>query len=265
MKFIHKILFPLLLISFYGCEKVIELDLRESDKKYVIEGKITNESNSGVVYITETKRFNEDNHFPGVSGAVVTIKDNGTVHSLTESAAGIYQTPLTGIPGHIYELSVTINNQVFTATCTMPQPVVLDTLYISKGPFGQFKFASVSYSDPAGINNGYRFIQYLNGRQDPRIFWENDEFTDGEKVTVQLDTGIEEVDDPRAIKPGDEVTIELLSLDDAIYKYWYSMRSGGADGYGNTAAPANPLTNIKGGALGYFSAHTLDSKTVIAP
>jgi hypothetical protein len=33
----------------------------------------------------------------------------------------------------------------------MPQPVVLDTLYISSGPFGQFKFASIAYTDPAGL------------------------------------------------------------------------------------------------------------------
>ncbi len=147
----------------------------------------------------------------------------------------------------------------------MPQPVVMDTLYISPGPFGQFKFASVAYTDPAGINNGYRFVQYLNGAKDPRIFWENDEFNDGERVVIQLDTGVDEKDDPRNIKSGDEVRIEMLSLDEAIYKYWYSLRSGGGDGSGNTAAPANPLTNIIGGALGYFSAHTVHRKTVIAP
>ncbi len=76
---------------------------------------------------------------------------------------------------------------------------------------------------------------------------------------------MEEKDDPRNIKSGDEVRIEMLSLDEAIYKYWYSLRSGGGDGSGNTAAPDNPLTNIDGGALGYFSAHTVNRKTVIAP
>jgi hypothetical protein len=59
--------------------------------------------------------------------------------------------------------------------------------------------------------------------------------------------------------------ILMLCLDEAIYKYWYSLRSGGGDGTGSTAAPANPLTNIKGGALGYFSAHTINRKKVIAP
>jgi hypothetical protein len=59
----------------------------------------------------------------------------------------------------------------------------------------------------------------VNGVKDPRIFWENDEFTDGEAVVTQLDTGIDKKDDPRNINSGDEVTIEMLCLAEAIYKY----------------------------------------------
>jgi len=252
-------------LLFYSCEKVIDIKVKESDTKYVIEGIITNEPGCKV-YITRTKPFNEDNDFSNVSGATVKVKDNNIEHMLTESSPGVYETTLiNGAPGHLYQLAVTINNQVFTAVCTMPQPVVMDTLYISPGPFGEFKFATVSFKDPVGIKNGYRFVQYKNAVKDPMIFWENDEFTDGQELVVQLDTGIDEKDDPRAINSGDEVTVEMLCLDEAIYKYWYSLRSGGGDGTSNTAAPANPLTNITGGALGYFSAHTINRKTVIAP
>jgi hypothetical protein len=218
------------------------------------------------VYISKTNPFYEDNTFPTVSGALVKVKDNGTEVILIESAPGIYQTSLlNGQPGHVYQLSVTINNQVFMASCTMPQPVLLDTLFIAPGPFGQFKFANVSYTDPAGTNNGYRFVQYLNGIKDKRIFWENDEFTDGQNISLLLDTGVDKKDDPRNINTGDEVTIEMQTLDEAVYRYWYSLRSGGGDGTGNSAAPANPLTNISEGALGYFSAHTVNRKKVIAP
>jgi hypothetical protein len=133
----------------------------------------------------------------------------------------------------------------------MPSPVLLDTVYVSKGPFGQFQFATVGYDDPAGVANSYRFVQYLNGVNDPAIFWANDEFTDGEKVLTQLDTGIDKKDDPRNIKSGDSVTIEMLGIDEAVYKYWYSLHFNGGDG-GNIATPANPVTNIKGGALGLF-------------
>ena len=81
----------------------------------------------------------------------------------------------------------------------------------------------------------------------------------------QLDNGVTEKDDPRAIRRGDELTIELQSVDEAIYRFWYTMKSGGGAGNSNTAAPANPLTNLQGGALGYFSAHAIDRRKVIAP
>jgi hypothetical protein len=255
-----------LLLSFFSCKKVIDIKVKESDTKYVIEGIVTNEPGTCKVYISQTKPFNEDNSFPQVRGAIVKVKDNGVEFLLVESVPGLYTTNLiNGTPGHTYQLSATINGQEFTASCKMPQPVGLDTLYISAGPFGQFKFATIGYSDPAGINNGYRFVQYVNGEKDPKIFWEDDKLNDGQKVVDQLDTGIDKKDDPRNINSGDEVTIEMLTLDEAIYNYWYSLRSGGGDGNGNTATPSNPVTNITGGALGYFSAHTVSRKIVIAP
>ena len=265
MRGIVKLFFAFILLSFSSCRKVIDLELRDSDIKYVVEGIITNEPNSCKVYLSQSKPFYEDNQFAAISGATITIKDNGLEVPLTETQAGVYQANVKGVPGHVYQLSITINNEHFTATCTMPQPVLLDTLYISAGPFNQFQFATVKYSDQAGVKNNYRFVQYVNGIKDPTIFWENDEFTDGFSIITQLDTGVDEKDDPRNIKKGDEVTVEMLCLDETVYKYWYSLRSGGGDGSGNSAAPANPVTNLKGGALGYFSAQTVSRKTIIAP
>jgi len=254
-----------LLTGVSACQKVIDIEVKDSDTQFVVEGVITNEPGTCYLYLSRTQAFNEDNNFEQVSGAVVKIKDNGQETVLTETGPGVYSsTFLTGMPGHRYELSVTINNHVFTAACTMPQPVKLDTLYIAPGPFGQFQFATIAYTDRAGVNK-YRFVQYVKGAKDPVIFWENDEFTDEQKVVMQLDTGVDKQDDPRNINSGDEVTIEMLGLDEAVYLYWYSLQSGGGDGGGNSIAPANPVTNIKGGALGYFSAQTIDRRTVIAP
>lgn len=266
MRLMNTFLSSLFLFALSSCEKVIDIKLKGSDTKYVIEAIVTNERGKSSVRISETKHFAADNEFPGVTGAVVKIRDNGTEFTFTETRAGVYENSiLNGKPGHTYDLSVAINNQLFSATCTMPQPVFIDTLYISNGPLGRFRFATVRYSDPAGINNSYRFVQYLNGTKDPTIFWENDEFTDGQTIIAQLDTEVSEIDDPRNIKSGDEVTVELLSLEEAVYRYWSSLRSGGGDGESSVAAPANPPTNIRGGALGYFSAHWTHRKTVIAP
>jgi hypothetical protein len=266
MRVINKLLFLFVLLSFWSCEKVIELELNDSDIKYVIKGIVTNEPGVCKVQLTKSKPFYTNNEFPGVSGAIVTVKDNGREVLLNETQPGVYEAgSIKGTPGHVYELTVTVDNQKFTASCTMPQPVTLDTLYVSPGPLGQFKFATVGYTDPISDNNNYRFVQYVNGVKDPEIFWANDEFTNGQSILMQLDTGVDKKDDPRNINTGDAVTIEMLCLDEVIYRYWYSLRSGGGEGSSDVAAPANPITNIQGGALGYFSAQTVDRRTVIAP
>lgn len=256
----------LCILALCSCKKVIDLELNESDIKYVVEGVITNEPGVCKVYLSQSKQFDEDNQFPGVKGAKVTVKDNGMEVLLLETKPGTYETKrITGKVGHVYELSVTINDQVFTASSTMPRPVYIDTLYISPGPLGQFIFPTIRYKDPIDKNNRYRFVQYVNGKKDPAIFVENDEFTNGYSISMQLDNGVTEKDDPRVIKSGDKVTIEALSLDEPVYHYWYTLSTGGGEGSGYIAAPANPSNNIKGGALGYFSAHTVHRKTVTAP
>jgi hypothetical protein len=266
MRFIDKLVLACALLLLGSCEKVIELEIRESDAKYVIEGVVTNEAGACKVLLTRSRRFYEDNQFEGVGGARITVADNGVEVSLRETAPGVYETSsINGTPGHTYRLAVTINNQLFTATCTMPQPVLLTDLFVSPGPLGQFKFATVAYNDPANQRGYYRFIQYLNGAKDPAIFWESDEFRDGQAVSLLLDTGVDKKDDPRNIQSGDTVMVEMLCIDPVIYKYWYTLRSRGGVGGTNTVAPADPVTNITGGALGYFSAHTIDRKTVIAP
>ena len=255
-----------LAFGFYSCEKVIDIDVKETDIKYVIEGIISDRPGDCRVYISKSKPFNENNDFERVSGAVVKVRDNGVEIQLVETQAGIYQTSLiTGTPGHVYELSVSVNGETFSASCVMPQPVALDNLFVAPGPLGKFLFANVAYTDPAGIKNGYRFIQYKNGIKDPAIFVLDDKFTDGQKVQIKLDTGVDKEDDPRNINSGDEVRIEMLSIDAAVFQYWNSLRSAGGDGSTSTASPANPITNIQGGALGYFSAHSISQLMVIAP
>ena len=63
---------------FTSCEKVIDVNLNDADKKYVIEGFITNQAGQCQVTITQTKSFDGDNNFSPVSGASVSITDNST-------------------------------------------------------------------------------------------------------------------------------------------------------------------------------------------
>ena len=257
----------LLIVFGTSCEKVIDLNLNSTSKKYVIEGNITDAPGTCAVKITQTKDFNENNDFPGVSGAVVTISDNGgTPVTLTESTAGLYQTTtINGTTGHTYTMTVTVNGQTFTASSTMPVFVPFDSIFVENSAFGgNRKVASVVYTDPVGLGNGYHFIEYKNGVQESTVFARDDEFSDGRKVTAELLTfgGSDDDDDKKKINTGDTVRVVMECIDPAMYKYWHSIDA--ASGDSNSATPANPVTNITGGSLGYFSAHTVSERSIVA-
>ena len=256
----------LAMILFCSCQKVISINLDSTATQYVIVGTLTDQPGICQVSITQTKNFNDDNNFPGVSGATVTVENNGVITPLTETSSGIYQTStLTGVPGNTYHLTVNINGRVFTAASTMPQPVALDSIFVSAGRLTNKKYVTVVYKDPAGVPNYYHFIQYINGKKEPTIFVDDDEFTDGQTVKSQLTYSNGTNDPTRDIKTGDSVKIEMICIDPAVYKYWYSLGDG-ATGTSQSASPANPVSNITGDlALGYFSAQTLRSKTIKSP
>jgi hypothetical protein len=251
-----------------SCEKVIDVTLDNSEKKYVIEGVITNQPGTCMVLLSQTKDFSADNEFAGVSGAIIQITEAGGVTTmLTETSTGVYQAAtLSGTTGKTYELSVIINGQTFIGASTMPQQVNMDSIFVTDDNVRRNtrKLVNVQYNDPAVTGNNYRFIQYVNGLKEQQIFIRNDELTNGNTSITPLRYPHSD-EDENNIHPGDRVTVNMLCIDAAVYKYWYSLNRSATGGGQMSATPANPVTNIQGGALGYFSAHTLQSKTMIAP
>jgi hypothetical protein len=268
IKYITIMLFAAALSS---CEKAIDLKLKDTTPQYVVEGVLTDAAGGCKVLLSQTKNFTDNNDFNGISGATVTIADGSITYPLTPTSTGIYQnSTLTGTPGHTYQLSVSIDGKSFTSICTMLPAVPLDSIYLVKDELinnkdgTPRKYVTVRYQDPIATKNYYRFVQYVNGRKEETIMLEDDEFTNGQEVNNNLRFSNDNDNPARDIRPGNQVTIEMMSIDQAVYKYFYSLVNS-ANGDGNNAAPANPLTNIKGGALGYFSVHTVVKKTLTAP
>jgi hypothetical protein len=268
-----KISLSLLLMSALAvsCEKEIDLQLQGVEKKYVIEGTVTDQEEGSHVWVSRTKDFAEDNSRVGVSGAVVEISDGNTSYVLQEGENGHYAIPvLKGIPGTTYHLSVQIGTDRFSASSTMPKPVSMDSLYIRR----EFLFdemenlPTIDFTDPAGERNYYRFVLYVNEIKKRDIFVYDDDMIDGNPQSISLfylGDGKEDAD-PRndKINSGDRVRVQMLCTDASVYKYFYSLTNG-ATGNPNGAAPANPVSNFQGGALGYFSAHTLQQQETRVP
>lgn len=247
-----------------GCKKIIQLKTDIVPPKYVIEANISDMANNCNVVITTTIGLNSPIRFEGVTGADVTIgEDNFAPVKLNEISEGNYfSSLLTAKPGRQYTLNVQIEDQQFTSTVTVPQKVAFDSLYIIDfDAFGGVrKFPNVVFQDPEGIPNNYRFLLYKNRLQNSNIFVLNDDFSDGRLISTFLPFFDES--DAQKINTGDTVTVEMQCIDPSVFLYFNSM-SISSSGGNEVVAPGNPVTNIEGGALGYFNAYTKQIKTVI--
>lgn len=251
-----------LLFTFYGCKKIIDVNLKEEPGKTVITGEINNKRGPYKIKISKTVSFTAANNYPAVSGAFVIITRDGRADTLTESMAGVYLTHSTvGIPGSRYTLKVTVEGKVFTATSVMPQAVPIDSIGLMSGRYDNI-FPVVYFKDPPGEANYYQFIEYVdgiklsNGRGNA-VF--DDRLSDGRYISRIL------YDDSTDIKPGVKVTVQMNSVDRAVFDYLNELFqvSGGGNGGFSSPTPANPTTNLTGGAIGYFSANTIAAKSIM--
>ncbi len=260
--FIKFIALAILAHLLYSCTKVIDVDLNSTNPKYVIEGIITNEAKSFSVTIKQSVNFSETNNYPKISGAIVTISDNaGQNETLMEKSAGQYVTSsILGIPGRTYQLNIKIGDKTFTASSTMPTLVVLDSLSIKKPSFGigSKKVVHYNFNEPAIKGNNYKVDLYINGKLEDLATVFNDRLANGIKISSAFFSQDIEY------KLGDSVRVSLSNIDNGVFQYLFEL-SQLADGPNQAGTPANPTSNISGGAFGYFSAQSISTKEIVFP
>ena len=250
------------LLMFSSCEKVINVEIESVEKKYVIEGQITDNINSARVNLSQTIDISDPNKFTGIEDAVVSISENNKAPvRLIHSGGGVYRANVRGLPGNTYRLTVSVNNQTFTSTSVMPKKVRFDTLYVTERTFlGKLrKLATVEFTDPPGQSNAYRFIQYIDGRKENTIFILDDNLIDGRKVVYDI---MIFGDRDYTLKSEDQLRVEMRCIDIPTYRFWYSLTQA-ALGQSQSASPGNPVSNIEGGAIGNFSAQTFEAKNIV--
>jgi hypothetical protein len=249
-----------LLILLSSCEQVIDLPLRDSDARLVIEGGITNDSGSCRIQLSRVVNYNASNDPALVSGASVVLFDNGVQYSLTEVQTGLYANPqLVGIPGHTYHLEVTVDGVNYSSTSYMPLKIEIDSLSLEEQTFffDTALVTHVHFKDPLGIENYYRYRSRMGDTINKDIQVDRDLFFDGQVMDQPLFGG------GRKPHLGDTIFVELWGIDKGVYEYYNTLNSilGGAGP--SVASPANPTSNITGGAMGYFSAYTISRSWII--
>ena len=205
--------------------------------------------------MSKSVEVDQNNTFPPVADATVTINDGTTTETLQHMGDGIYKTSsMKGVQGRTYTLSVTVDGNTYKSTSTMPALVAVDSL--STRPFGGFggknEFVVLHYTDPEEFGNNYRATLYVNDTLIPDIFIEDDQYINGNTREAVLFSGEYELI-PGELT-GQKIRVVINCIDKPVYDYFVELIE--VDGSANVASPSNPNNNIEGGALGYFSAQT---------
>lgn len=260
-----KQLISIMIIAFLcaSCEKVVDLKYKDNPSRLVISGNITNEAGPYYVKISKSIKLTETGAYPLVNDAVVTISDDaGNSETLTSQGNGTYRaTTLTGVPGRTYTLTVQAEGQTYTAQSTMQPPVPFDSIKVEKllstGEI-EYNFIPV-YLDPVAKGNNYRFVLTVNNKLINQHFVQNDDVKNGVVNTVRLEVNTDDLE----FKEGDQIDLTMECVDAKVYLYYKTLALMGDSGPGGGTTPNNPQSNISNNALGLFSAHTVEKRSVV--
>jgi hypothetical protein len=272
-----------LVMGLSCCTKVINVDLNDAAPNIVVDAAVTDSVGPYTVNLTQTVNFSDNNVFPAINGASVILSDNaGNSNILTEAVAGsgnYITSNLQGVDGRTYYLSITYNGKNYTATSTMPYGVPLDSVVADTGSthhggggFGGGGYGGggttasgvtvrAVFTDPKGIVNYYRLIEYVNRVPNYNsITIISDLGQDGTQITENVarrDT---------SIHAGDTITVVLQGIDANVYEYYRTLKQVTKTQTGiNVTVPGNPTTNLSNNALGFFSAYSVRTMQTIAP
>ena len=249
-------------IFLIGCEKEIQLALDPNQSLLVIDGSITDEVGPYYINLSKSTSISAPSNYYAVTNALVIVKDNlGQIDTLKHEKEGRYKTnKIKGIFGNTYYLEVQVEDKKYSANSTMPQKVVLDSLRIN--PFtlnSEVRYSVIPvYTDPITLGNSYRFIQKINDTLDQTFHVFNDNLNNGKENQRPLRGGSDSLE----VKLKDIVAVEMQCITRPTYLYYYTLFQQSGAGPGGGTTPANPPSNIIGGALGIFSAHTVQRKQI---
>lgn len=174
---IRNVLFPFLLLAcgiLVSCEEVISPTLQQANPVLVVDAWITNEPTTQRIILTRTQPYFEAVLPTGVSGAVVTVVENGSkTFTFTENPVkpGYYEWTPAGADtlkvGEAYALLITTGGETYQAQSLMGRVPAIDSLTFDKDtniatgdPITRAEFWA---TDPVGVGDAYWIRTFKNG------------------------------------------------------------------------------------------------------
>lgn len=277
------ILVIIIFIGFSSCSEKVEIELDSSATRLVVYGEITTDTCAQLISLKKSADYYLNEPAEGISGARVEVsfQDSSLVFQEKPVGSGDYYSPdnFYGIPGNIYALLITNvdidldgENEQYTASSFLPAVNRIDSIDLKHTAIHFFSgWEIMIYTwDPAGVKNFYSFKTWLNNKLQTDTLSEytvqNDDFFDGNftnGVTAQF------LDDNKANEkamPGDTVVFEINGITEEFYNFINQARTETfmrAPLF--SGPPANIMTNISDGALGFFTAYSINRAVKIVP
>ncbi|MFG6687599.1 DUF4249 domain-containing protein [Mariniflexile sp. HNIBRBA6329] len=257
-----KIIYIVCCFFFFTCEDVIELNLKTSEPKLVIDASLVwyknTDGKSQVIRLSLTAPY-YDSIIPPASGATVMVTDtkNNTFLFLEEENTGTYknQTFIPEING-VYTLEITYNNEVYTASETLMPVVPIDKVEQKNnaGFSGDEIEIKAFYTDPKSINNYYFFEFHNIDLKTSSLDVYDDLYTDGNQIFAFFSS--------KDLETGSELIIQNHGISKRFYEYMNILLQQNNDESGDPfeVQPASlrgnciNITKPENYPLGYFRA-----------
>jgi hypothetical protein len=246
--------------SFFSCTDIIELNLKNTEPKVIIEANLNMSDSSFCATITMSNDFYDSSEFLKLENASVSLQKNSDFAFLIpETEPGVYSKKgIVVNPSDEFLLNITSSEgEKYTAKASAPSPSQI--LYVIPSPFippgseqnnqtEKYYQIVCAWKDTATVDNYYRIKPYINNTflSDDYILV-NDNYNNGD--TILLVTIFE-------IYPGDTLSLELLTVNKEYYSFFSDVNYTLSQGP-NYTTPYNPKGNFSGSAVGYFGIYGL--------
>lgn len=259
-------------LSLAGCEETIELELDQTEPKVVIDAQVSDLADRNYVKISRSVDFYNTGKTPRVTNATVMVEDNaGNLYPFvhyqgqSEDSVGMYfpETPFAGVIGRVYKLTVEVDGETFSAQDTLYRIVPFEKLEYrvdedereDPEDAGRFYEVLLFVKEPQETEDYYLFKFYRNGVLEYAT--ETDIYFSDDKLLAE---NIDGIPAPIYYANADVARVEAYSLTRDAFIYYRDLQKlltsdGGLFG----TPPANPRSNLSGGAIGFFQVSAIQS------
>lgn len=264
----------------WGCQEIVDIDLNQSEIKLVVEGKLINEQTFQKIKISQSLNYYDTTGFAPFTEAEVSLWDaqNGLIDSFLYSPQDSFyhsSTPIELVIGEKYKLQIEAKGELLEATGEILENATLDSLYflsaeelknMGQAVFGEGYFMFVNGS----LNNTGTEYFKLDVTVNDTLRNSRGNLSNSILSSDLLGKEFRDLPVPGAFKEKDTVMLELYTLNEDVYQYYFEfINLLFNDGGVFSPPPVNPTSNIKNitnpenKPLGYIQFSSVQRRAIV--